>query len=590
MPTEPPAWPPPAPGTAAIDAHCHLFNVKDLSAVRFISYVVLEQFPEFASGSRFDTVGAKNFAPEDPTFTDRLVALLLLLVGAARAPTAVAELASLVEGKLAATSIDAELDDDALLERVGELLRGRSFGADPEMEDRLRSMLLQAADAPLLIARPPDQLPPLQAKRLAGRALAGSALSPNAAPLIGSDRDLGSLFQFIKQLRRSRTELVDALTQLHVRDGVTPQLLAPAMVDFGRWLRNDPEEGSSFAQQVALWQRISRRPTGPAVHGYIAFCPLRQVLFDRGAFGPSGRIATVCSDDPLALVRSALTDGGFLGVKLYPPMGFRAWGNVGRAEEGPGFPQAILEDVFGKGDVTPVALRTAELGRLLDTALDRVYTLCSSLGAPIIAHAANSIAANCDYGALADPFFWQDVFERPGAPAIMLAHFGSFSDVSADPRGGRALASAARCEQRLAAVDFDSSWEASIGRYVHTNPAKPVFADISMFVEVLDTAAQAPILARFRRLKHDFPAMTEHLVFGTDWTMLAQDRRAARYDSSVRGFLAQVFTPDEIEGIMRLNFLRYAGLANHGPGFRRVSRVYDGQPALLARLAQACAT
>lgn len=599
----------PAPPNAMIDAHCHLFNVKDLSAVRFISYVVLEHFPELAVGNGLDPSDAKSLAPEDPTFTDRLIALLLLLVGAQRAPSATAELALLQRSNAKIAQPDAvaalaedevELSQDAIVERIANLVRGQSFGADPQVEDRLRSILLQAAEVPSMIGRPPERITPEQSTLLAKRALAASFGPQSKSSLLGADRNLGSLFNFIAQLRRHRHALVDELTELHARNGQGPLLLAPAMVDFGRWLRDDPREGSTFAQQTAVWRQISLRPTGPAVHGYVGYCPLRQVLFDRGAFGPDGRILTDCKEDPYALVEHALNERGFLGVKLYPPMGFRPSGNVERRPESgscpiPGnapYPKKILKDVFGKAGETTDELeqQMAELGRLLDDALNRIYTLCGGLGAPIMAHAANSVAANREYGTLADPFFWRPVFDRPDAPAVMLAHFGGFSYVSADPEGGgAALAASALCASRPAPPDFDHSWEASLARYILANPAKPVFADISMFVEILDTAHQAPILAHFQRLKHDYADMASHLIFGSDWTMLAQDRRASRYTGTVRAFLGQVFDPGEVEAIMRRNFLRYAGLADRGASFRRVSRIYGGQPALLARLEQACA-
>ena len=91
----------------------------------------------------------------------------------------------------------------------------------------------------------------------------------------------------------------------------------------------------SLAQQTLVMARIARRKIddGPRVHGFIGFDPLRKALYDRGKHKAD-------ESDPLAIVRTAIevnevpadgsatASGGFIGVKLYPPMGFQASGNA----------------------------------------------------------------------------------------------------------------------------------------------------------------------------------------------------------------------------------------------------------------------
>src|ERR1700757_633586 len=60
------------------------------------------------------------------------------------------------------------------------------------------------------------------------------------------------------------------------------------------------------------------------VHGFVPFCPFREALTSK-----DGR-----PGESMQLVMSAIDQYGFIGVKLYPPMGFAAWNNVGVEAKG----------------------------------------------------------------------------------------------------------------------------------------------------------------------------------------------------------------------------------------------------------------
>lgn len=574
-----------------IDAHCHLFNVKDLSAVRFIAYTILKQYPD---AGRLLAAGAGLTEPDDPTFLDRVIRVLLNLVGAWRAPSARTELAYLTRRTAALAAVADEdrlpVDEDtqrrALINDATAFLGGTSQTGDAEAEATVRGLILQAAgeaidmEPQVLFARP-------EAER---RALVERAFTVNeeedldegpAASLVGPPFYLPGLIDFIVQLKRYRHQLVGELARRHARQGQTPALLVPAMVDFGRWLRDDPPPSSSLSEQVAVWGEISRRRRGPAVHGYVGFCPLRQVLHER---------ANAPGESPLGLVERALDTEGFLGVKLYPPMGFSATRNGERTEADPPVSHEVLELVFGAIPSGEVEEKTRELGRALDEALHGLYRLCEAPGrrAAILAHGGNSVGAGRRSGELADPYYWKGVFDRADGPAVMLAHFGGFIDVSADPAKPPAPSP---LPQGWRAPAFEHTWEAWLGRYIQANPCKPVFADISMLTDVLPGGPRARSEAGFKRLAAEVPGIVDHLVFGTDWTMLAQARGAPRYDIRVIAFLRDVFRTDTdraLEKILRGNFLRYAGLVEGAPAYDRVRRVYRGDRQLNDRLRAAC--
>src|SRR5690242_5883527 len=134
---------------------------------------------------------------------------------------------------------------------------------------------------------------------------------------------------------------------------------------------------------------IARRPAAPAIHSYVAFDPLREVYFRHGR----DRIS------PLQLARDALANHGFVGVKLYPPMGFKPLGN---SNAWPDYFRFIERDL---GYAT-------RLGDELDAALQNLYGLCVEIEAPVLAHAADSNGAGPHFADRADPAFWFPVFEK----------------------------------------------------------------------------------------------------------------------------------------------------------------------------------
>src|SRR6266478_4088139 len=112
------------------------------------------------------------------------------------------------------------------------------------------------------------------------------------------------------------------------------------------------------------------RKDGPRVHGFVGFDPLRQALYDDNRGGaPDG--------DPMAVVRRAIEvnhiavskstklTGGFIGVKLYPPMGFRATDNKHLPDANFNEPAYLRSTDTGLG---------SHIGSKLDAALAKLST------------------------------------------------------------------------------------------------------------------------------------------------------------------------------------------------------------------------
>jgi predicted TIM-barrel fold metal-dependent hydrolase len=314
-------------------------------------------------------------------------------------------------------------------------------------------------------------------------------------------------------------------------------LFAPALVDFSNWLGDTA--ASPLQQQVDLMDVLARRQRKARMHGYVAFDPLRQLLAEE----------TRTMQTPLTLARAAVETQGFLGVKIYSPMGFRPTSNAGA---GTTFPATVMG---GRRD----------FGARLDKALDDLYAWCRRDGVAILAHASNSQAANREFGLRADPKFWRIVLRKHRELRLNLAHFGRFEITG--PGGAIDL-------NRLA-----GTWEWEIGRIIKQDRAPNVYADLSYFTWIIgnDTDARQRKLAAeaLKRWFAEFDPECRRILFGTDWAMTAPVRDSEGYLPRMIGFLQDVgLTEGQLDNVLFSNAVRFFGLRQGDPARSRLASYY----------------
>jgi predicted TIM-barrel fold metal-dependent hydrolase len=363
-------------------------------------------------------------------------------------------------------------------------------------------------------------------------------------------RPAGGFFHFVKQLQLYRHELADRLAAVHRAGGMDPLLLAPATVDYDRWLGQDVTR-SPLPRQIDVMEQVSARPDGPPVHGYVAFDPLREALYRRD---PAKE-----RFNPLGEVRRAL-ECGFIGVKLYPPMGFRASGNA----PGATYPNPVLE------------LMNHVVSEPLNQALAALYDTCVELKAPIMAHGLASNATSKAYAARADPGYWIPVFRQRPELHVALAHYGAFRGVSKDWPASTKPGT------------LEATWEWAFGAYVKENPRAPVFIDLSYLSEVWDWRERRRIRGALERYIREFDSECEHLLFGSDWVMLSQERGYEGYAGDMVAFLESAgVTGARLDRVLAGNAVRFMRLGEGQPGRERLLAFYrkHGLPASRLRVA-----
>ena len=111
----------------------------------------------------------------------------------------------------------------------------------------------------------------------------------------------------------------------------------------------------------------------------------------------------------------------------------------------------------------------------------------------------------------------------------------------------------------------DKCWEWTVGRILISSAE--AYADISSLGEILNTGSSRKIVECMKAFKEHFPNSDERLLYGTDWSMIAQEERFPKLFSSkpfpdlMILFLRAVgYNDAQIEGIMFRNAVHFLGL------------------------------
>jgi predicted TIM-barrel fold metal-dependent hydrolase len=372
-----------------------------------------------------------------------------------------------------------------------------------------------------------------------------------ADELYSRDDLLGRYIRWALLYTRYRYELAEVLDQVHGNTATQKSrvvLMTPAIIDFSKWVEDD--DHLTIEDQVEVMARIACRKSGPRVHGFVGFDPLRQALYEHGRRRPGDK-------EPMAMVRRAVeveplgsgqagqTTGGLVGVKLYPPMGFQPIDNGKIPDARFNDPAYLNSPDFG---LAP------QIGRKLDAALSRLYTWCSASNVPVMAHTSHSYGPSAEYEDRADPAFWAQALKHDAFPhlRVNMAHFGHFHKA---------------VPYKDVANHVDACWEWTVGKIITNSPNAYAYADISSLSEILKTGASKKIVECMRAFKDHFPNSDERLMYGTDWSMIAQEERFPKLLSSkpfpdiMILFLRAVGYDDaQIEAIMFRNATRFLGL------------------------------
>ncbi len=510
----------PLPGACSlshpiIDVHCHFFNAADVPVDGLVRYVALrEKMPEKRLSAN---------AEEAKGLENALVVFLVTALGDV-APKAKHELAVLKKG--ARRLSDAELarrkDEQLrvavrdLIARAGEqrsTFSRRSLGESPDYDGLLRQL-----------GGTPDL--PQTFQRRSGGGVSEADVDTVATAAKAHDQ-IGTYLSFVRLMQDYRENLAEAYVKIFASK-CRLSLITPSILDFDKSLHGTSSPQRDQIDVMDEVQQIVTRKHGIRMHSFVGFDPHRE------AQRPGSSLANV---------QYAIMEKGFIGVKIYPPMGFKAWGNADPA---------------------------------IDGALKRLYAWCRDNDVPIMAHAENSIGAGCGYGNLASPAYWKKLLDtnQYDKLRINLAHFGAFDEIL---RPGAPTGVMVSCDQDK--FSGPPTWEEIIGRTIDHERRPNLFADLSYLSELVssdDKNLHRKIRQLLDEWLDDYDPDARHLMFGTDWSMMALEKDYNAYVSRIVEQLTLASVSDEHQqNILWRNASRFLGLDRPGKTRDRLTAYCD---------------
>jgi hypothetical protein len=331
-----------------VDIHCHIFNGTDLPAASFLDRRIKEVTDNPGVGKfalDFLLPGALDTLNLAASYEVEKEILEHLTNPGAKPyrqnkrffPTTEAELdKSLIMARIR-TMADGDADKVAGIKRVlATIYVARqddaqgSEAADPTRSDEFRALReINKAWLPLALQstlRQTAEFPIAKdsAGQLAERSFVKASRKSPRRLAWAMTRTRTANFQTLRSLFGATRR--DAESKPHVR------LFTPAMVDFEYWYDRDAPSraglsdaearqagATSPARQVELMRLLMTAYPGE-VHPFVSFCPWRDA-------DAKLRLKVPAEQRPLALVKQA-ADQGFVGVKIYPPAGFRPGNNA----------------------------------------------------------------------------------------------------------------------------------------------------------------------------------------------------------------------------------------------------------------------
>jgi len=500
-----------------VDVHCHIFNAQDLPIPQFARRVFLVDHP----------IGGALAEP--------LIAIVALIMdsGAPTAQTEIAELGKIADGSAEPEEYIQTFEHkrqivQMALERFlrpGDIVVLGKSGVDFNLPFADRQDFVNELHARVHRKTAAEfRLPALDLGGLAGELILG-----------GDD-----VLQFVPwalTFTNYRFEILRQLSELSPDGKSEIFFYVPAVVDFNNWLKGPddvlPIQVTPLPQQAAVMGKISAmKNRSYAMHGYIGFDPWRQAVYQRDS-----RQRTL---DPT--ITDAITKQGFMGVKLYPPMGFRAMGN-GDSDLKPAnehFPPDLVQALgYSCGD-------------LLDDALRVLYDWCIKEDVPIMAHCGRSNYSRPDFAERASPLFWKRVLnytDARGTPykalRLNLGHIGGTSEYAENKPGAGWM-------EIVVDMLGDPNYPNLYADFAYDSLALERNSD--------EVTNDGKVMSFLKQTLPGTNALSK-IMYGSDWIMLGLEFGNERYYSAVKKHFRDILGSDILlNGFLTRNAANFLGL------------------------------
>jgi Predicted metal-dependent hydrolase of the TIM-barrel fold len=448
-----------------IDVHCHVFNGEDIDVAGFLNGPVASHNKLFRPLLRSLAERAADIVyRKAPSGTEELA--MLAACGARGGPA----MENGLEAPADARTRDADL--------TRELARELAEADDGDLQRQLGALELDATTTrPAAGATGRAGITEPQLRQLLAEP-AGESLEA------ANERMPKGVFGLIKRLCSRRSDNVYWLASTYADSTPPATLFMPALVDYNHWL-GSAESRTLIADQVDVAEQIAVA-TGGSILPYAPYNPWTDIVAD---------------DASLSLVKEAVCERGFVGVKIYPPMGYQPYGNAT-------LPPAANWPELPGGE---------SFGSLLDRKLLALYTWCREEDVPILTHSSPSQGVTRVHDEYAGPVAWRKALAKCPGLRVCLGHFGGDID---------------------SREDKERDWGGKFLELMETPGAENLYADVSYLAGLL-TGKDAVEDLLTKALTSQF---AERLMYGTDWHLLMLEHKAAAYATTVAAYVDRNFS------------------------------------------------
>lgn len=492
----------------AIDVHTHFFNASDASVVGYLTHSSshghprLEKFLERMEGVLLRLV---RIAPRASEEYEQLQGFLAQRASLAPdAMDAVLEQRVTARRDAIAEALAREMRDSGVAAEFGEgFVTDNGFEPVPQDAGQVRALL------------DPDHVDG-DDKGIAGRA--GTTVP--------------GVFRFLGCMLQERWMSLRTFRRGHEDRGRGVRAAFGALVDFEHWYR-DPA-GSPLADQMKLHSLLSEF-SGGYMLPLMAYNPWSDILTKGGSLG---------------MVRDAVENHGFIGAKIYPPVGFLPAGNTAhpRNSKWPWPDHAQLNEH-----------------------LEAFFSECASLGIPVMAHANSTQGRDAEQDTYSRPEGWEALVarlaERRQVPLVDLGHFGG------DGGGG------GRKGKKAPAND----WPVRFARLMGQSGGEGFYGDLGYWsgLRTCGTGDQACSVAldRLAAAKKAYPGIERRLMYGSDWFMMIKEIDWKRWPGDIAAGLAN--SGFDLDRLFHQNAVECFGLVPGGANRGRVEKFLGGTPRWL---------
>ena len=444
---------PPCVGSAvsthnAFDTHIHIFNGTDLQIAGFLSKSVAPEYPKASGIIRALAQPLQEFVwAFSPTANDELKRLEDL-APASRGPH--------LTDAILETAVQA--DRAATAAQYNEFLRQQL--SNPDVRRELTEALTVSSALRSRIDTTATLLNVAPSSALEARSTAAQL-----------DVALGvNVFEYLGRYFNYRYANFYEVAEQYACHQSPVDTFVALMVDFDQPLSGHANPKSPIQDQIRVMSKICQLARGRLL-ALAPFCPFKDIARQ--------------GEESIINVRQAWKLPGFVGVKLYPPMGFKAYGNTANS--------------------TPH-------GSDLDKVLANLYVEAIKEDAAVLAHAGPSLCVLQGPCETPGPPGWQTaldyVYQKTNkAMRVSLGHFGDL----------------------LGTTPESPVWpELFLGEMEKPSGGR-LFADFAYANPILDPSKDQDSIKRLKGLLSSHPIAYERLLYGSDWLMLGLEPQWKNY-------------------------------------------------------------